>query len=190
MIDGGSSFNPEVVRLYNEHYGQFDPFREPFLRDPSIRVAEGDELVSHDQLRKTGFYNDLLAKNEMEYMTMLSCSPIIEQQMDVMPVWRRAQDGPMDNDSLALLQMILPHAHTALQIRTRLKAASIQDQFAETALDAMSIAAFLVAANGHVQHMNPLAAALLQTADGLRLEPVCCLLSTTRSSSQSSLSRS
>jgi DNA-binding CsgD family transcriptional regulator len=169
LAGGGFSFNPEVLRLYKEHYGQIDPFWSPFLRKPRVAVIRGVELVSHDQLLKTEFYSDLLTKYEMESMTLLSCSSALEQTY-VMPVWRRSQDGPMDGASIELLRTILPHAHTALRLRSKLQFVDVQGQFVERALDAMSIAAFLVTASGQVRHMNNLAAAVVQKADGLRLE--------------------
>jgi hypothetical protein len=100
LAGGGFSFNPEVLQLYKEHYGQMDPFWSPFLRNPRVQVIQGEDLVSHDQLMRTEFYNDLLAKNEMESMTLLSCS-FTPEQTDVMSVWRRSQDGPMDERSMS-----------------------------------------------------------------------------------------
>jgi DNA-binding CsgD family transcriptional regulator len=169
LAGGGLSFNPEVLQLYKDYYGPMDPFWSPYLRNPRVSVIQGEELVSHDQLRKTEFYTDLLADYEMESMTMLSCSSTVEQT-DVMPVWRRSQDGPMDHASIELLRTLLPHAHAALRIRTALQAVAVQSQFAELALDTMSIAVFLVTATSSVQHMNKPAAILAQGADGLRLE--------------------
>lgn len=169
LAGGGFSFNPEVLQLYKTHYGPMDPFWPPYLRNPRITVIHGEELVSHDQLQETEFYNELLASNEMEYMTMLSCSSSVEQT-DVMPVWRRSKEGRMDDTSIRLLQMLLPHAHTALRMRTALQAVDVHGRFAELALDAVSTAAFLVTAAGYILHMNKPAAALLQKRDGLRLE--------------------
>jgi DNA-binding CsgD family transcriptional regulator len=168
LAGGGLSFNPEVLPLYKEYYGRMDPFWAPFLRNPRVAVIRGEELVSQNQLLKTEFYNDLLSKYDMESMTMLSCSSAVDQ-IDVMPVWRRAQDDRMEEDSIALLRMILPHANTALQLRARLRAAEMQGPFSEMALDSMSIAAFLVSENGYIHHRNNLAEAIVRRADGLRL---------------------
>jgi DNA-binding CsgD family transcriptional regulator len=169
LAGGGFSFNPEALRLYNEYYGAMDPFWAPVLRNPRVAVVRGVELVRQDQLRKSEMYNDLLCKYDMESMTLLSCSSSAEQT-NSLPVWRRAQDGPMEEASINLLRMLLPHAHAALQIRSRLHAAELPRLFSETALDAMSVAAFLVASDGRVQHMNSLASELVQKADGLRLD--------------------
>lgn len=168
LAGGGFSFNPEVLQLYKEYYGRMDPFWAPFLRNPRVTIIRGEELVSHNQLVKTEFYNDLLSKYDMESMTMLSCSSTVDQ-IDVMPVWRRAQDDRMEEDSIALLRTILPHANTALQLRARLQTIEIQIPFSEMALDSMSIAAFLVSEKGYVHHMNKLAETFARRADGLRL---------------------
>lgn len=169
LAGGGLAFNSETVQLYNEYYVQVDPFRDPALLNPRVAVIRGEELVSRHQLLKTELYNDLLRRNDMESMTLLSCSPIAEH-IDVMPVWRRKQDGPMDEVSIALLETLLPHVHTALKIRRGLQAANAERHFAELALDAISTAAFLVTATGHVQHMNQRATALVEKGDCLRLE--------------------
>ncbi len=87
----------------------------------------------------------------------------------VMTLWRRKQDGPMDEACISLLQMLLPHAHTAVKIRARLQASKVQEHFHELALESLAIAAILVSAAGRVIHMNRRAAAILQRADGLRL---------------------
>lgn len=100
-------------------------------------------MVSQPLLLKTELYNDLLRDNEMESMTVLSCNATA-QRLDAIPLWRRKQDGPMDEVSIALLEILLPHVHTALQIRRELQAANAQKHFAELTLDAMSSAAFMV----------------------------------------------
>jgi DNA-binding CsgD family transcriptional regulator len=168
LAGGGSRFNPEVLQLYREHYGPMDPFWAPFLRNPRIAIIRGEELVRREQLVKTEFYNDLLTKYDMDSMTLLSCSSNVNQT-DIMSVWR-PQDHPMEEESIALLRTLLPHANTALQLRARLQATEIQSPFAETVLDSMSIAAFLVSANGYVHHRNKLAETFVQQADGLRID--------------------
>jgi DNA-binding CsgD family transcriptional regulator/PAS domain-containing protein len=169
LAGGGFAFDPELFRMYNEYYAPSDPFVPPVLANPRLAVIRGEELVSHDQLSKTGFYNDLLRGNEMESATILTCVSGAGST-DAMSMWRRKQDGPMDDASIAFLGMLLPHVQAALTIRRNLLSASIQSQFADLALEANSVAVFLVSAAGRVVHMNGLAAAFVQKADGLRLE--------------------
>jgi DNA-binding CsgD family transcriptional regulator len=76
----------------------------------------------------------------------------------------------MDNASIALLQMLLPHAHIALQIHAKLRAENIHNRFAELTLHTMSAAVFLVSAGGQVQYMNQLAVSCIEKKDGLLLK--------------------
>ena len=171
LAGGGFSFNPEVLRLYNDYYGSVDPFAAPMLRNPRIAVIPSAELIRQDQLRKTEIYNDVLCKREMESMTLLSCSPTADETL-CLSLWRRAADGPIEDEEGAtkLLHLLLPHAYTALQLHSRLRAAEFPKLFSEAALDAMSIAAFLVNADGRVRHMNQLASAAVQNGDGLCMD--------------------
>jgi DNA-binding CsgD family transcriptional regulator len=168
VAGGGLAFNPEVPKIYNNFYVDIDPLRAPVFQNPRVAVVRGEELVSQDRLRKTEFYNDLVSKHEMEWMTQLALvNPDVEGA--VMTLWRRKQDGPMDEACISLLEMLLPHAHTAIKIRARLQAAKVQEHFHELALESLAIAAILVSAAGKVIHMNRPAAAIVQRADGLRL---------------------
>jgi DNA-binding CsgD family transcriptional regulator len=179
LASGGFALSPEVVRLYNDHYAYIDPFRSPALRNLPVALIRGEELVSNAQLIKMEFYDGFLMKNDMESMTLLSFIAK-EGESNFMPMWRRAQDGPMDEESIRLLEALLPHAHTALRIRRKLEEWDARGQLAAIALDASSTAAFLVTAQGRVLHMNKSAAALVQKGDGLRLEGslLCCAVRT------------
>ena len=75
----------------------------------------------------------------------------------------------MDSSSIHLFETLIPHVQTALRLRTKVKDCNASNLFSETALDAMSIAAFLVTGKGRVRHMNQLAAAYLQSGDSLLL---------------------
>jgi DNA-binding CsgD family transcriptional regulator len=169
LAGGGFAWNQDAMQIMNERYARADPFAIPFFRNPRNAIIPGEELVPKHQLLKTEFYNDFLINNEMETVTMMSCTSTPEQ-VDVMPVWRRKQDGPMDEASIALLKMLLPHAQIALQMRRSLQGANAKDEFTELALEAITAAALLVSDSGNVLHMNKLAAALLHKGDGLRLE--------------------
>lgn len=169
LAGGGLAWNPEIQRSYNERYAHVDPFRDPALRNPRVAVIRGQDLVSHNELVKTELYNDLLSKNEMESITLLTFFSTGEEG-DFMPMWRRKQDGPMDESSIALLEILLPHAHEALKIRRKVQALELQSDFSSLALEAMATAVLLVSASGQVLHMNSLASAIVNKGEGLRLE--------------------
>lgn len=166
---GGFAFDPDIPRIYAEHYAGIDPFAEPVTRHSRVAVIEGEAMVSMDRLRKSELYDGLLRKYEMGTTTLLSFAPTAEGG-DVLTLWRRPQDGPMEREELRLLESLLPHAHTALRVRRELEAAQARSLMAELALETMTAAVFLVAANGRVVHMNRLGSELVDRGDGLRLE--------------------
>jgi DNA-binding CsgD family transcriptional regulator/PAS domain-containing protein len=169
LAGGGLNFNPEVFQLYNQHYGANDPYTRPAMLNSRATIIQGDEMVSHSDLRRSEIYNDLLRRYDLEYMTLMSCDRSIEDAAYFFPLWSSPRHGPMDAASIHLLQTLIPHVQTALRLRTKLAVANTANLFSETALDAMSIAAFLVTSTGHVRHMNQLAVAHIQRNDGLRL---------------------
>ena len=169
LAGGGLNFDPEVLRLYNEHYGANDPYRAPMITKPRVGLITGEELVDRTTLVRSELYNEVLSRYDMEYMNMLSCR-CDHQAVDALSLWRSAKDGPMDMASGQLLEMLIPHVQTALQIRTKVAAYDASKAFSDAALDAMSIAALLVTDRGHVLHMNSLAAQCLEVGDGVRLQ--------------------
>lgn len=165
---GGLNFNPEILQLYNEHYGAKDPYIVPVTSKPRVGIIQADELIQHSDLVQSELYNDLLRRYDLEHMTVVSCEKFTGEG-EFFPLWRSPKQGPMDSASLHLLEALLPHVQMALRLRTRVMASNATDLFAEAALDAMSIAALLVTGKGRVRYMNQLAASFLQRGDGLRL---------------------
>lgn len=165
LAGGGFSYRPEIIHQYNEQFGANDPFAEPVMRKHGPGVIQGEELVTHANLLKTELYNELLVHYDLAHMTMMSCD---RNNQTFLPLWSTPKHGPMDAASVYLLRMLIPHVQTALLLRARLDVADACNLFSETALDAMSIAAFLVRRNGQIRHMNQLAAVHLQGAEGLR----------------------
>ncbi len=169
LAGGGLTFDPEVLYLYNKHYGTNDPYRAPLISNPRLGLIQGEELVSHAALLRSELYNELLSRYDLEYMNMLSCNCSTDRA-ELLSLWRSPKHGPLDTASIHLLQTLVPHVQTALRLRKEVTASNTSNLFSEMALDAMSIAAFLVTSTGHVRHMNKLAIDHLQNEDGLRLD--------------------
>jgi DNA-binding CsgD family transcriptional regulator len=167
LAGGGLNFNPETLRLYNEHYGANDPYAAPAMAKPRVGVIQAEELVSRPDLFRSELYNEVLHPYDLEHMVLLSCG--CAEEAGLFPFWRSPKQGQMDSASLNLLETLLPHVQTALRLRTKVMASNATDLFSEAALDAMSTAALLVTGKGRVRHMNQLAAVYLRRGDGLRL---------------------
>ena len=168
LAGGGLNFDPEVFHLYNEHYGANDPYRAPLIANPRVGLIQGDELVNQETLLDSELYNEVMSRYDLRYMNMLSCN-CSRDQAELLSLWRSATHGPLDGQASQLLEMLIPHIQTALRLRTKVLACNASNVFTEAALEAMSIAAFLVNGKGRVRHMNQGAASYLQKACGLRL---------------------
>lgn len=168
LAGGGLNFNPESLHLYNLHYHSKDPYLKPGMANRRIGVIHGDELVSRPHLLRSELYNEVLLQNQLAYMTLISCDCSTEEG-NLFPLWSSPKQGPMDADSVQLLQTLIPHMQTALRLRTQIAALTTSSFFSEMALEVLSSAALLVSSTGHVQHSNKLATSFLQRADGLRL---------------------
>jgi DNA-binding CsgD family transcriptional regulator/PAS domain-containing protein len=167
LAGGGLDFNPETLRLYNEHYGANDPYASPAMAKPRVGLIEAEELVSRADLFRSELYNEVLRPHALEHMVLLSCGSA--EEAGLFPMWRSPGQGPMDAASLDLLETLLPHMQMALRLRTKVMACNATDLFSEAALDAMSVAALLVTGKGRVRQMNKLAAEYLRRGDGLQL---------------------
>ncbi len=168
IAGGGMNFNPEVLTRYNEHYCGDDPYQAPFEAGPRVGVIDGEDLVRHEELVKTQIWNELLAGYDLEYMTMVVCK-CQARSVNLFSLWRSAKHPCLDARSRYLLDALVPHVRTTLQLRAKLEASTACALLAETALDAMSTGAFLVDSRGYLRHMNQLAAVYLRDADSLQV---------------------
>jgi DNA-binding CsgD family transcriptional regulator len=168
LAGGGFAFNDDAVRQYNEYYSALDPFATPFFlfREPAI--LNGEQLFSRDELVKTEFYGGLLSRNQMEFLTVMSISHSSAGK-SFMTLWRRAGDGAMDQDSLVLLSMLLPHAQTALKLRSEVRKAGLHHELNDLVFESVGFAAFVVGSDGTVLHLNKLAERLVASCESLSI---------------------
>jgi DNA-binding CsgD family transcriptional regulator len=98
------------------------------------------------------------------------CCSFKDGDVDAVSLWRSPKHDPPDGRATLLLECLIPHIRTALQLRKRLTATDAVRIFSEASLDAMSIGAFLVNSKGKVQHMNRLASTHLEGGACLRFD--------------------
>ena len=168
LASGGTDLNPEPLQLYNVHYAPQDPYSIPCLQRQQVGVFTDAELVPRDKLVRTEFYNDLLRRFDMEHLTVVPCRLPVGGA-DVISLWRGQRLGPLEPDCVQLLELLVPHLQTALKLHVNVVAHEMTQLFSEAALDAMSIAAFLVSGDGRVRHMNRMAARYAGKGEGLQV---------------------
>ncbi|MBD8874021.1 helix-turn-helix transcriptional regulator [Rhodanobacter sp. DHB23] len=170
LAAGGAFLDQPWVESYNEEYAQTDPFRGAAARQARVHNPAGvyseNDLLPNDGLLQTPFYRELLTKANLRYgaFTVLAMSV---RRLDVFSLWRTPDEGPVDSDSRRLLELLLPHVQTALEMHRRLKVAGQQRAGAEILADTNPAAIFILTADGTVRHCNAAAESLARVGDGL-----------------------
>jgi DNA-binding CsgD family transcriptional regulator len=159
-----------AVSNYNRRYAKSDPFRTAVVRRCRTRSPVGvyaeDELIPTEEFLRTEIYQGLLGPANLRYaaITILACTVRI---LDAISLWRTPEEGPADPDSKHLLELLVPHIQTALQVR---RALGVNDQrlaCAEAMANASSTAVFMVSRSGQIRHCNSAAEHLMRTGEGL-----------------------
>jgi DNA-binding CsgD family transcriptional regulator len=169
LAGGGLNFDPEILKLYNEHYASIDPYPPVLLERGGVGFIPGQKLIPKTDLVRTSFYNDLLLPFGLDHMNLLCCNRA-GTDFEAISLWNGLNQNDLGTESVQLLESLAPHIHTAMQLRRRLSSAATAQVFSETALDALSIAAFLVDHTGKIHHLNRLAFACLNQPKSLCIQ--------------------
>lgn len=164
---GGSRYDIDFVNVYNERYGNSDPFRAPLIRNAKIGVFQGDDILPHEGLLQTEMYRELVLPLGARYATLVPLTLSV-RRLEAISLWRTLEVGPMDEGCNELLRLLLPHIKKALEINWELGVMRQRLAGAEAIADASFTATFLVNKQGLVIHRN--AAANSLAADGSALK--------------------
>jgi DNA-binding CsgD family transcriptional regulator/PAS domain-containing protein len=165
---GGSRQDIDIVTVYNERYGNSDPFRAALIRNARIGVFQGDDILPNEGLLQTDMYREFVSRLGIRYATLMPLTLSV-RRFDAISVWRTEEIGPMDEDCNCLLSLLLPHIQKALEIHRALGVMQQQMACAEVMADASPSATFLLTRQGRVVHSNGAAAALVSDGNALTL---------------------
>jgi DNA-binding CsgD family transcriptional regulator/PAS domain-containing protein len=165
---GGPPMDTPLQRRYNEEYGRIDPYGPALARKTRTAPILADEVVDRRELERSDFHQLVLAPFELSHAIFLP-AVLKADRFEALTIWRSLRQGPFDQSSAQLLELLLPHVQSALRTRRVLAAAGDRAARAEAALDAVATPTFLLDARSRVVHHNAAAEALLASADGLAL---------------------
>ena len=169
FAQGGSSLLDGVDLLtYKEKFAPSDPFRAPVLRMGRPGVVRDEDLLPNEGLLKTDMYRHLLAPQGYRYATLVLLTVNV-RRLEALSIWRSMEQGPMEEDSIRLLNLLLPHIQKALEIRNVIAVAHQRLASAEAMVDASATATFLLTREGRVLHRNAAAELLLRETVALAL---------------------
>lgn len=169
LAQGGKQQDPSDVSNYNKKYAPTDPCREALLRyarkNNPVGVFTDEELLPGDGLTRTDFYQELLVRVNLRHATAVVLALSV-RRFDVISVWRTPDEGPIEADSKRLLELLIPHVQTALEIRRVLGLTEQRLASAEAMANASPTAAFVLTRSGRVKHRNTAAESLVRDSDG------------------------
>jgi len=163
---GGAPLDMSMIENYDAHYAPTDPLRLPFLRSGRTGVIDCAELLPLEELWKSEMFRNLNGPMGYKYpaLVALTCSL---RRLEVISFWRTPDEGTMPVEAMQLLELLVPHLQSALEIRQVLGVAQQRLASAEVMADASPTATFLITPRGEIQHCNQAARTLLEQADGL-----------------------
>ncbi len=181
---GGSRQDIDVATVYNERYGNSDPFRTALIRNARIGVFQGDDILPNEGLLQTDMYREFVCRLGLRYATLVPLTLSV-RRFEAISVWRTSEIGPMDDDCNRLLGLLLPHIQKALEIKRVLGVTQQRLAGAEAIANASSTSTFLLTCQGRFVHGNAAADLLLSQGNSLAL--VNHTLAATDPASQGSL---
>jgi DNA-binding CsgD family transcriptional regulator len=151
---------------YREVYAPKDPLRTPAIRSGKIGVVDCEELLPHEELRKSELYREMVEPLGLKHpsLIMLTCSI---RRFEAISFWRTPEEGPMPEEFTRLLHLLVPHIQAALQIRQSLGVAQQRLHGAEAMANASETPTLILSAQGVIVMSNAAADNLLRGEDGL-----------------------
>lgn len=175
-VSGTWELDPDVTRLYQEHYFASDVWAEKLSGQRSGSVYISESLCPLAELRTTDFYNELLAKAGIEH-AMFAIPENSKSCLASLSIYRNRSRREFTRRDLGLLELLAPHLQRAFKLHFVLSEARAHSAGVEAALEMLPTGIVLLGSKGEIIFMNRSATALvgeqdglLATRDGLRAE--------------------
>ena len=163
---GGRPLDLAIVEAYAAEYSAKDPLRFQLVRSGKLGRVDCEELLPDEDMMQSEMFQHLIAPLGFRYPSLfaLTCSL---RRFEAISFWRTPDEGPMGADGNRLLELIVPHVQSALEIRHALGVGRHQLAGVQTMADASPTATFFLNPKGKIEHSNEAAKAMLRLRDGL-----------------------
>jgi DNA-binding CsgD family transcriptional regulator len=182
-----NSGDPQAIQNaagYNQQYADDDPYHRALVRNGRLGVFHGDDVFPDESLLQTDLYRTLLAPAGIRHVTLIPLTLSV-RRFEAISIWRAPEQGPMGEDGIRLLNLLVPHIQQVLQIRQVLGITREHLAGVEAVANASSTATFLLTHDGRLIHGNSAADILL--SNGKSLAVVNDMLAATDPASQGNL---
>ncbi|QPF84566.1 hypothetical protein IC762_34030 [Bradyrhizobium genosp. L] len=157
----------ECLRAYRERYvrNPYSLYMDQQLKGAMVR---SDEVTTLSELKKTGFYHEVLRPQQVAHAAMVSLAKQSGFTV-VFHLCRGERQGPFEEQQMALLRRLLPHMRRAIDLGFRLEQYKSLQRENAPALDRLAAGIIVLDRSARIILANK-AARLLGSADGpLRL---------------------
>ena len=160
--------DPEMIRLYTEHYAEQDFWLAHGPHLPSGTVVRGSDLFPLGSMPGTSFYEELMHPFEIEGMlgAIIAGSDALEQFAYLSIVQTRERDDFSERE-VDSVRALMPHLQNAWAIQRRLRAAALQRELSHRALDQLPDGVILFESGERTSFFNRAAERALRLCDGL-----------------------
>jgi PAS domain-containing protein/DNA-binding CsgD family transcriptional regulator len=170
LAEGGKEIGGTTISAYNKAYARKDPFRGALFRysrtSNPIGVYSDEDLLPSQGLLRTELYRDLLGPANLRHGTFTILALSL-RRFDAISVWRTAEEGPIGSEAKRLLELLIPHVQTVLELRRVLGTTKQRLASAEAMANASPHAIFILTRQGVIRHWNRAAQSLVRRGDGL-----------------------
>jgi DNA-binding CsgD family transcriptional regulator len=113
--------DPDLLRLYNEHYYAYNPWTRKGCEElPARIVGVGEIYCTERELERTEFYNEWLRPQGLKH-SIAGLVTASSEGMVMCSSLRTAERGAFGSEEIAFCEALLPHVGAAVSTRERVR---------------------------------------------------------------------
>jgi DNA-binding CsgD family transcriptional regulator len=158
--------NPELNRLYQEHYHTLDVWAQRISARPMEFVCQSESIWPLSEMKTTEIYNDLLVPAGIEH-AMFAVTENRNLRLASVGLYRDRSQPKFTESDLQILHFLAPHLQRAFNLHLRFSELKACSSSFESALDMVPTGIALLGFRGEIIFMNRSARTLVTGRDGL-----------------------
>src|ERR1700694_5861219 len=145
-----SAIDPDLEKKYIEYYHSVNPIWQRASATPVGTVQTDTMVMPRSELRRTEFFNDFLAPQQIE--SMLNAVVSVEEGRQTVVTARR--NTQFETDNVELYRLLAPHLRRAVQINVKLARAELNHSASIATLNHLDDGIIFVELNAKVRFAN------------------------------------
>jgi DNA-binding CsgD family transcriptional regulator len=159
--------DPSYNAVYGERYVR-NPLSQIMEHQPVGRVVFSDEIYDLSTLRRTAFFDEVLAPQDVPHTAMIALAAKDDFRA-AFNICRSAGQGPFGEEERRTLEWLVPHLCRSLQLGFRIEAYRALQRAEYGMLDKLSVGVILLDRRSRIIYANAAAVSLASDEGPLRL---------------------